>query len=74
VGEVNMGFLWGYVGEGGHLKDQDVDERIVLKVYIPEKEWRFITDDIGPWEEGGCSERFIAAGILYQRELVPLRL
>jgi hypothetical protein len=29
--EVHIGFWWGNLMEGGHLKGPDVDERIILK-------------------------------------------
>ena len=30
-GKVHTGFWWGNPRKGGHLKDSDVDERIILK-------------------------------------------
>jgi hypothetical protein len=41
-GEVHTGFWWGDLREGDHLKDPDVDGRIILK-------WIFKKWDGGVW-------------------------
>ena len=44
TGEVHTGFWWGDLRERDHLKDLDIDERVIIIIKCICKKW-----DVEPW-------------------------